>query len=119
MDYNLIEEFNIKYIEIKSPILSESNILDIVSICFSNDINLLLFEEDVLSDDFINLKTNLAGMTFQKFINYNIKASLIIKDYKKLNTRFKELIIELNKSSNFRVFNSKLDAKEWLLKSVN
>ena len=114
MDYKIIEKMNKKYIEINQAINCESDILDIIGICISNDTKLILFREDTLSDEFINLKSGLAGIALQKFMNYNIKVSTII-DEDKMEGRFKELVYELNKSNNFKVFDNSIDAENWIL----
>ena len=114
MDYKIIEKMNKKYIEINQAINCESDILDIIGICISNDTKLVLFREDTLSDEFINLKSGLAGIALQKFMNYNIKVSTII-DEDKMEGRFKELVYELNKSNNFKVFDNSIDAENWIL----
>lgn len=114
MDYKIIEKMNKKYIEIKQEILCESDVLDIIGICISNDIKMLVLREKAFSKEFINLKSGLAGIVLQKFMNYHIKVSAII-DKDKIEGRFKELVYELNKSSNFKVFNNSIDAENWIL----
>ena len=114
MDYKIIEKMNKKYIEIKQEIVSESDVLDIIGICISNDIKMLVLREKAFSEEFINLKSGLAGTVLQKFMNYHIKVSAII-DKDKIEGRFKELVYELNKSNNFKVFNNSTDAENWIL----
>lgn len=109
MDYKV----NKDYIEVNNPITCESDVVDIISLCMSNSINLLVLREGTLTDKFINLRTGLAGLVLQKFMNYNIKASAVID--MELEGRFKELVYELNKSNNFRVFDNNTDAEEWIL----
>ena len=109
MDYKV----NKDYIEVNNPITCESDVVDIISLCMSNSINLLVLREGTLRDKFINLRTGLAGLVLQKFMNYNIKASAVID--MELEGRFKELVYELNKSNNFRVFDNNIDAEEWIL----
>lgn len=115
MNYKIIEKTNKKYIEVKQAITCESDVLDIIGICISNDIKLLVLREEVFTEEFINLKLGLAGIVLQKFMNYHIKVSAIIEDKNKIEGRFKELIYELNKSSNFRVFDNSVDAENWIL----
>ncbi|QJA08178.1 DUF4180 domain-containing protein [Romboutsia sp. CE17] len=115
MNYKIVEKTNKKYIEIKHPFACESDVLDIIGICISNDIKLLLLREEVFTEEFINLKSGLAGIVLQKFINYHIKASAIIEDKNKIEGRFEELVKELNKSNDFKVFNNIVDAENWIL----
>ena len=115
MDYKVVEKANKKYIEINQVINTEEDVLDIIGICISNSTKLIVLKEDALSDEFINLKSGLAGIALQKFMNYHIKVSAIIEDKTKIEGRFKELIYELNKSSNFRVFDNCVDAEKWII----
>ena len=118
MNYKIVEKLNKKYIEINESFVCESDVLDVIGICISNNVRLLLLREEVLTDNFINLRTGLAGIVLQKFINYQIKASAIIEDKNKIEGRFKELIRELNKGNDFRVFDNIKDAEKWIL-SIN
>lgn len=109
LDLSLFMEDN--DVSVKSK--SESDVLDIISACISNDIKLLILREGTLTEEFMNLRTGLAGLVLQKFINYHIKASAVIES--ELEGRFKELVYELNKGNNFRVFNNNIDAENWIL----
>lgn len=115
MNYKIIDKMNKKYIKINQPITCEADCLDVIGICISNDIKLVLFTEEVFTEEFIDLKSGLAGLVLQKFMNYNIKISAIIEDKNMIKGRFKELVYELNKSNNFRVFNNNIDAENWIL----
>ena len=115
MNYKIVEKTNENYIEIKQPFTCESDVLDVIGICISNDIKLLVLREEVFTEDFINLKLGLAGMVLQKFMNYHIKVSATIEDENKIQGRFEELLNELNKANNFRVFNNMRDAENWIL----
>ena len=47
MTYKIIEKSNQRYIEVKQAIACESDVLDIIRICMSNDIWLLVLRDDV------------------------------------------------------------------------
>ncbi|MGL5347965.1 MAG: DUF4180 domain-containing protein [Peptostreptococcaceae bacterium] len=115
MNYKIIEKENIRYIEVKQAVTCESDVLDIIGICISNDIKLLVLREDVFTEEFINLKSGLAGIVLQKLMNYQIKTSAVIEDKNEIQGRFKELIYELNKTSQFRVFDNIADAESWII----
>lgn len=118
MEYKLITNKNKGYIVIdsdKNRISAEKDVNAIISLCFENRVNLLIIYDNSLSDDFFDLKTGLAGITLQKFINYNIKAAVIVTDDSKINTRFREMILESNKGNSFRVYKSGADAERWIL----
>ncbi|MNH45407.1 hypothetical protein D3C79_1078400 [compost metagenome] len=48
-------------------------------------------------------------------INYHIKAAAVIRTEETTQGRFKELLTELNKGEDFRVFVSETEALAWLL----
>lgn len=117
MNYKLVTENNNKYIEFTSDLSklsSEKDVLDCISACMEKDVYTIILYSNMLSEDFFNLKTGLAGITLQKFINYHVKAALIIENEEKLNDRFKEMIMEANKGNNFRTFNNIANAKAWI-----
>lgn len=112
-DRKMRYKLNKNYIEIYEAINCESDVLDIISFCISNDSKLLLLRKGVLTEEFMNLRTGLAGIVLQKLVNYHIKATAVIDI--ELQGRFKELVFELNKSNNFRIFNNNRDAENWIL----
>lgn len=119
MNYIVVNKENIKYIEFCSEswkLSSEHDVVDCISICMEKDIYTIMLHSDVLSEDFFNLKTRLAGMALQKFINYHVKVAVIIEDEEKLNDRFKEMIMEANKGNNFRTFKNIAEAEIWISK---
>ncbi len=118
MNYKIIEKENRRYIEVKQAINCEADVLDIIGICISNDTKLILLKEDVFTSDFINLRSGLAGIVLQKLMNYKIKASAVIECRNGANERFKELIYELNKTNNFRAFDSITDAENWIIDTI-
>ncbi|MBU5483961.1 DUF4180 domain-containing protein [Clostridium sp. MSJ-11] len=118
MNYKVIKKYNKKYIEcisLEKQISSEQDILDIISICMENDVNIIIFYDNAFSESFFNLRTGLAGIMLQKFINYNIKLGIVL-DEEKVKGRFKEMIIEANNGNQFRTFKSIEDAEIWISK---
>lgn len=117
MNYTVIEENNKKYIECatkEASIHNEQSALDLIGACFENETNLILIHMDALSDDFFKLRTGLAGSILQKFVNYNIKIAVVITDTDKVKGKFKDLLVESNNGNDFRVFNSKNKALNWI-----
>ncbi|MFR1906061.1 MAG: DUF4180 domain-containing protein [Clostridium neonatale] len=78
--------------------------------------NYFCVEDTNVKEDFFNIKTRLAGMALQKFINYHVKVAVIIEDEEVYNYRFKEMIMEANKGNNFRTFKNIAEAESWILK---
>ncbi|EKQ57981.1 MULTISPECIES: DUF4180 domain-containing protein [unclassified Clostridium] len=117
MNYRVVNKNNNKYIEFTSDLWklsSEQDVIDCISSCMENDIYTIMLHYNVLSEDFFNLKTGLAGMALQKFMNYHVKTAVIIEDEEKLNMRFKEMIMEANKGNHFRTFKNIVDAEIWI-----
>lgn len=121
MNYKIVNKNknNNKYIEFASglkKLSSEQDVVECISICMENNVYTIMLHSNVLSEDFFNLKTKLAGMALQKFINYHVKVAVIIEDEKRLNERFKEMIMEANKGNDFRTFKNIQDAESWISK---
>ena len=118
MDYKIVESGDLKYIELFScvaPISTEQDALDLVALCGEHDTNLLMLHSEAISDDFFRLKTGVAGNVLQKFINYHVKAVAVIPDERVNTGKFKDMVIEANRSNQFRVFEEKEKALKWLL----
>lgn len=117
MIYKVIEKSNQKYLLLESigrPIQSEQDGIELISICAQNGTNLLLIEGERLSEDFIRLRTGIAGAVLQKFSMYNIKA-VVVLDENKIKGKFKEFLSESNSGSMFRAYTNFSDAENWLL----
>lgn len=115
MNYDIREQKDKKYIFVDSKFSNEEEIMDIISLCMEHGTDYLMLSKNSLTDDFFNLKTGLAGITIQKFINYRIQVAAIVDDKNRINKRFSELMLELNKSNNFRLFDNFEDAKNYIL----
>lgn len=115
--YKVIEKNNQKYLLLESigrPIQSEQDGIELISICAQNGTNLLLIEGERLSDDFIRLRTGIAGAVLQKFATYNIKAVAVLGE-NRTKGKFKEFLSESNNGSMFRAYTNFSDAENWLL----
>lgn len=118
MKYKVIERDNKRYIECNSAetiLSSEQDALDLVAACAENNTNLIMLHSQVLADDFFKLRTGLAGQVLQKFVNYHVKVAVILTSEARIRGKFKELITESNKGSDFRVLSNPAEAENWLL----
>lgn len=118
MNYQIREIENKKYIELISttkPLSTENDALDLIALCWEHEAHLIMIHYSALSQEFFNLKTKVAGNFIQKFINYSIKVVAIIPQETTQNSRFKEMAMETNKGSQFRMYGSKEEAEKWLL----
>lgn len=116
MDYKVIEKDRIRYMEYSAagmPLSSEKDAIDLVSGCFENQIYNIVLHARALSDDFFKLRTGLAGMILQKFINYRIKVAVVLENDDKVKGKFRELLSESNKGNDFRTFFSAAEAEQW------
>lgn len=121
MNYKIIDLNDKKYIELFSattPLSTENDALDLLSLCWEYEACALMIHYEALSEDFFKLKTKVAGNIIQKFINYNLKSVAVIPDEIIQKGRFREMALEVNKGNHFRMYGNKEEAEEWLLKSV-
>lgn len=117
MEYRIVEKDNQKYINLGPAgalIQSERDALELLSVCAENGTNLLLIHGDRLSDEFLQLKTGVAGAILQKFVMYNIKTVAVL-DGGRIKGKFRELISESNRGNTFRVYEDLDEAERWLL----
>jgi len=117
MNYQVIMKNNQKYIlldPIGKSIQTEQDGLELAAVCIENGTNLLLIQGDRLSDDFLQLKTGVAGAILQKFTIYNIK-SVVIFDKDRAQGKFKEFLSESNSGKMFRAYTHFEEAESWLL----
>lgn len=118
MNYEIREIENKKYIELISTtnlLSTENDALDLISLCWEHEANFVMIHYAALSEDFFKLKTRVAGNIIQKFINYGIRAVAIIPQEIIQKGRFKEMAMETNKGTHFRMYGSKEDAEKWLM----
>ncbi|MGG7179407.1 DUF4180 domain-containing protein [Clostridium paraputrificum] len=118
MKYRIVEKDNKKYIMYegdKKKISTENDVIDIVSTSFEHDTGLIIINSKALSEDFFNLRTGLAGVMLQKFINYHIKFVILLDNKEDLSLRFKELVGEANRGNEFRVVADIAEGEKWLL----
>lgn len=121
MNYKIIDLNDKKYIELFSattPLSTENDALDLLSLCWEHEACALMIHYEALSEDFFKLKTKVAGNIIQKFINYKLKSVAVIPDEIIQKGRFREMALEVNKGNHFRMYGNKEEAEEWLLKSV-
>ncbi len=118
MDMIVMEKNGRKYVEGapgKVFISSERDALDFAGFCGNNQAPRILLDSENLSDDFFDLKTRLAGDVLQKFINYRIRLAVVIPSSKIGDGRFSEMVREANRGNDFRVFQDKEKAIDWLV----
>lgn len=74
---------------------------------------LLLYQSN-LNPDFFDLSSGLAGEVLQKLVTYQVKTAFVVDTSTIKSERFKELITESNNYDDYRFFENKDDAVNWL-----
>lgn len=117
MKYQIIEKNHQKYLWLDpggTPVTTEQDANWLFTVCVENGVNLLLIDGERLSDEFLRLRTGIAGIALQKFVQYQIKAAAVLDDTR-TQGKFKEFLTESNRGNVFRSFKTIDEAEEWLL----
>lgn len=118
MNYTVISNGEVTYIHFndrEAKLETERNVLDIITIAAENNTQFVLFDSEILSKDFFELKEGLFGTMLQKFTMFNIKSAIIIKDMDSLKSEFIDLVFESEKHDIIRLFTDIKDAERWFL----
>jgi len=97
-----------------SNINRESDLNDLLSLCYYHNSNYILMDEKNISREFFNLRSGLAGVAMQKFANYQAKVAILLPAHADKSERFKELMYEMSRSNHFRFYDNRADAEVWL-----
>ena len=121
MEYSVVQKGDKKYVECTSgegnQVVNERDALDLVAACGENDTHRLMLRAENLTPEFYQLRTGLAGSILLKFSNYYLKVAAVLTPELVNQGRFREMVLETNRTSNeFRVFYEQDKAEEWLLK---
>jgi DNA-binding PadR family transcriptional regulator len=104
-----------RYLHISGlPITREQEATTIIERCVEHDANAVLLDGD-LSDEFVTLRTGVAGAVLQKFVNFSIKAAAVVPEGRQLPVRFQEMVCEYRARKVFAVFTDPDEAVGWLL----
>lgn len=112
------EKDGIAYLEAAesgAPIRGEREAMAVVEACIEHNVFRVLLHGGALADDFFELKNGIAGAVLQKFVNYTVKAALLMPETFVVKGRAKELLTELNRGQAFRTFTDRDAALGWLL----
>jgi DNA-binding PadR family transcriptional regulator len=119
MEYTVIEAPQGRYMEVLSrpePIRSEQDALDLVALCGEHDTNRLMLHAEALSEEFFRLRTGVAGAVLQKLINYSVRTAVVVPDPAAMRGKFSDMAAEAGRGRQFRVFDSRQEAEDWLLR---
>jgi Domain of unknown function (DUF4180) len=91
---------------------SFGDISEAIGACIGAD-GVILTEND-LAAEFFDLRSGLAGELFQKFVNYHLRAAIVLPDPEAYGERFSELAHEHRSHSLIRFVRSRSEAETWL-----
>lgn len=92
----------------------ERDVLDLLGICGEHETDRVLLHSDCVDPAFFDLKTGLAGVVLLKLSMYRIKAALVMPDEKIGIGKFRDFMIETSRGNQFRIYNEREAAVEWL-----
>ena len=105
-----------KFIETDGETLLLSSVddfLDILGKCYGY--NKLLIYQSNIDPIFFDLSSKLAGDILQKIVQYNIRTAFVV-DLNTIKSKyFSQLVNESNSYSEYRFFENREKAEEWLL----
>jgi hypothetical protein len=84
-----------------------------LGLCGEQDADRLLLCARNLPKEFFDLKSGVAGMILQKFMNYHLTVAIVVPA-EQITGRFKELALEASGNQHLRVFTKLEKAREWL-----
>ncbi len=118
MELRVVERGSQKYVQClaaEPPLETSEEILNLMATGWESETRLLMLHADALADGFFKLRTGLAGMVLQKFVNYRFHVALVIPSERVIQGKFKELLAESARGSDFRSFPTVEEAEAWLL----
>jgi DNA-binding PadR family transcriptional regulator len=105
----------IEVLEAVTPVAGDMGAMDMISLCWENGVHRLLLHGEVLSESFFDLSTKVAGNVLQKFVNYAVRLALVLPPEKTGTVKFREMVAESRRGTQFRVFAKREDAETWLV----
>ena len=114
MDIQIAAEGSCRYVdEIRGVLQTEQDVTDLIGLCGERDADRLLLRASNLPKEFFDLKSGLAGMILQKFMNYHLTVAIVVPA-DQIAGRFKELALETSGNRNLHIFTELETARDWL-----
>jgi hypothetical protein len=117
MDIEIVQRQNRAYVKAArghTLLAIEQDVVDLICLCGEHDIDRVLLFAESLPQKFFDLRSGEAGMVLQKFANYHIKVAAVLPP-SLIRGKFSEFVLETNRGSQFRIFQSDDDAAQWLV----
>ena len=94
--------------------------MDLIGLCFEYRTRTVLLYAENLTERFFDLSSGEAGTILQKLRNYHIKVAVVLTpDGPRQSTMFREMAREEGKGNDFRLFDDRDAAEEWLAGNHN
>lgn len=125
-----MNEFHINRVASRHPVArikaidklieSPSDALDLImNARYATDAKAIILDSEVLSPDFFELSTGLAGEILQKCINYEMKLA-ILGDYSDVTEgALHDFILESNRGADFCFLQDEEEALDWLTQALD
>ncbi len=117
MQLTVVEENGLKVVEGLPDHPFLANVADtdrLVEACLSERVSAVLLYDDNLTPGFFDLSSRDAGAILQKLRQYRIRLAVVCAGRSRFSSRFGEMEAEERKGPHFAVFESRVDAREWL-----
>jgi len=90
---------------------------NLIGLYMENHADRIMVHKDVFSENFFKLRTGVAGVFLQKFVNYSIKAAILYEARGLRGSTVLEMMAEVNQGDQIRFFEDEEEAREWLTAS--
>lgn len=113
----ILESFshaNIVIVECQSPITKLEDALNLVAACGEYQTNRLLLDAGFLPESFFDLRSRFAGEFIQKLQTYSVQTAGVFAPEAEYSEHFQEFLNEARRGRQFRVFNERTAAIDWL-----
>lgn len=87
---------------------------DVVVRCIENSGPALLLDSDALPPEFFDLSSGVAGELLHKLGNYRLRLAAVVPDPSVHSARFQDFHRESNRGRQFRFFETRQEAIDWL-----
>lgn len=103
----------------KKVITNTQSALDLlVDVKYNLNTSNIVIDKELITEDFFDLKTKIAGDIFQKYINYGGRLA-IYGDYSKYDSKsLKDLMYEMNKGSDIFFACTEKEAIDFFTKNI-
>jgi hypothetical protein len=97
------------------PIIERAaDVSAVLETCFAEGVDRLLLYAENLPGHFFDLRSGEAGAILQKLRTYHVRLAVVRSPALPLNRRFAELMADEQRGRDFRLFDARAEAEEWL-----